>query len=90
MHRENLHPLDQFRAFKALKEQGLDVEEIAARFFVSAATVKQRLRLATVSPKLLDLYATRMNRLEQIMAFSVSDDHARQEQVWENVNRSGI
>ena len=53
MHRENLHPLDQFRAFKALKEQGLDVEEIAARFFVSASTVKQRLRLASVSPKLL-------------------------------------
>ncbi|HEV7283319.1 MAG TPA: ParB/Srx family N-terminal domain-containing protein, partial [Kaistia sp.] len=43
VHRENLHPLDQFRAFKALSDQGLDVEEIAARFFVSAATVKQRL-----------------------------------------------
>jgi ParB family transcriptional regulator, chromosome partitioning protein len=27
--------------------------------------------------------------LEQLMAFSVSDDHARQEQVWDNVSRSG-
>jgi len=27
--------------------------------------------------------------LEQLMAFSVTADHARQEQVWENVNRSG-
>jgi len=35
IHRENLHPLDQFRAFKTLSEQGLDVEEIAARYFVS-------------------------------------------------------
>lgn len=85
VHRENLHPLDQFRAFKALSDQGLDVEEIAARFFVSAATVKQRLRLASVSPKLLELYERDEIRLEQIMAFSISDDHARQEQVWERI-----
>jgi ParB family chromosome partitioning protein len=86
VHRVNLHPLDQFRAFKALKEQGLDVEEIAARFFVSAATVKQRLRLASVSPKLLELYEKDKIRLEQIMAFSISDDHARQEQVWGRIS----
>ena len=88
VHRENLHPLDQFRAFKALGDQGLDVEEIAARFFVSAATVKQRLKLASVSPKLLELYEQDEIRLEQIMAFSISDDHARQEQVWERVSSS--
>lgn len=86
VHRENLHPLDQFRAFKTLKEQGLDVEEIAARFFVSSATVKQRLRLASVSPKLLELYEKDEIRLEQIMAFSISNDHARQEQVWERIS----
>ncbi|MBB6414076.1 ParB/RepB/Spo0J family partition protein [Mesorhizobium sangaii] len=88
VHRENLHPLDQFRAFKALSDQGLDVEEIAARFFVSAATVKQRLRLATVSPKLLELYERDEIRLEQIMAFSISDDHVRQEQVWERISKN--
>lgn len=86
VHRENLHPLDQLRAFKALSDRGLDVEEIAARFFVSAATVKQRLRLASVSPKLLELYERDEIRLEQIMAFSISDDHARQEQVWERIS----
>jgi ParB family chromosome partitioning protein len=85
VHRENLHPLDQFRAFKALREQRLDVEEIAARFFVSVATVKQRLKLASVSPKLLELYEKDEIRLEQIMAFSISDDHPRQEQVWERI-----
>ena len=69
-------------------DQGLDVEEIAARFFVSPATVKQRLRLASVSPKLLDLYEKDEIRLEQIMAFSISDDHARQEQVWERISSS--
>jgi ParB family chromosome partitioning protein len=87
-HREDLHPLDQFRAFKTLSDQGLDHEEIAARFFVSSATVKQRLRLASVSPRLLDLYEKDEIRLEQIMAFSISDDHARQEQVWERINNN--
>lgn len=86
IHRENLHPLDQFRAFKTLSEQGLDVEEIAARYFVSPSTVRQRLKLANVSPKLLDLYEQDEIRLEQIMAFSISEDHARQEQVWERIS----
>jgi ParB family chromosome partitioning protein len=88
VHRENLHPLDQFRAFKTLSDQGLDVEDIAARYFVSVNTVKQRLKLATVSPKLLELYEQDEIRLEQIMAFSISEDHARQEQVWERVSSS--
>ena len=30
-----LHPLDQFRAFQALRDKGLGEEEIAARFFVA-------------------------------------------------------
>jgi ParB family chromosome partitioning protein len=52
-----LHPLDQFRAFQTLREKGLSEEEIAARFFVNPTVVKQRLRLAAVSEKLLDVYA---------------------------------
>ncbi|MDG4890012.1 MULTISPECIES: ParB/RepB/Spo0J family partition protein [unclassified Mesorhizobium] len=88
LRRADLHPLDQFRAFKTLGDQGLDPDEIGARFFVSPATVRQRLRLASVSPKLLDLYEKDEVRLEQIMAFSITDDHARQEQVWNRVSSS--
>jgi ParB family chromosome partitioning protein len=80
-----LHPLDQFRAFQTLRDQGLGEEEIAARFFVSPAVVKQRLKLAAVSPRLLDLYAEDAMTLEQLMAFAVTDDHARQEQVWDGL-----
>lgn len=50
--------------------------------------VKQRLRLMTVSDKLLDIYEQDGMKLEQLMAFSISDDHARQEQVWEIVSKS--
>ncbi len=81
-----LHPLDQFRAFSALIEAGLSEDDIAARFFVSVSTVRQRLRLASVSSTLLDLYGEDGMTLEQLMAFSVTENHARQEQVWEQVN----
>ncbi|UPJ48475.1 ParB/RepB/Spo0J family partition protein [Bradyrhizobium sp. 200] len=87
--RVGLHPLDQFRAFKLLHDGGMSEEDIAARHFVSPAIVKQRLRLASVSPKLHDIYADDGMTLEQLMAFSVTADQARQEQVWDNVNRSG-
>jgi ParB family transcriptional regulator, chromosome partitioning protein len=82
-----LHPLDQFRAFSALVENGLSEEDIAARFFVSVSTVRQRLRLASVSPNLLEIYGEDGMTLEQLMAFSVTDNHARQEQVWDQVNQ---
>ena len=83
-----LHPLDQFRAFQTLRDAGLGEEEIAARFFVGANVVRQRLKLAAVSPKLLDLYAEDEMKLEQLMAFTVTDDQARQEQVWEGLASS--
>lgn len=85
--RLDLHPLDQFRAIMTLWEEGLGEEEIAARFFISVATVRQRLRLASVSPRLLERYAADEMTLQQVMAFSITDDHARQEQVWELISR---
>jgi len=85
--REDLHPLDQFRAFQALTYRGLGVEDIAARFFVSSQVVKQRLKLASVSPKLLDVYAEDGMTLDLLMAFTVTGDHARQEQVWDALTR---
>ena len=83
--RAPLHPLDQFRAFLALREKGQSEEEIAANQFVSVAVVKQRLRLASVSPKLLDVYGDDGMTLDQLMAFTVSGDHERQEQVFERL-----
>jgi ParB family chromosome partitioning protein len=83
-----LHPLDQFRAFQTLREKGQSDEDIAAAFFVSVNVVKQRLRLAAVSPNLLAIYAEDGMSLEQLMAFTVTTDHARQEQVWEAVQKS--
>lgn len=86
LQRAPLHPLDQFRAFQAMLLKGLSEEDIAAAFFTSANVVKQRLRLASVSAKLLHVYAEDGMTLEQLMAFTVAADHPRQEQVWQTVS----
>ncbi|MEY9266796.1 ParB/RepB/Spo0J family partition protein [Bradyrhizobium elkanii] len=86
--RAPLHPLDQFRAFHALREKGQSEEDIAAAFFTSVNVVKQRLRLASVSPALLNVYAEDGMSLEQLMAFTVTADHGRQEQVWQAISGS--
>jgi ParB family chromosome partitioning protein len=80
--RAGMHPADQFEAFRRLSEErGLSAEEIAARFGVGAHVVRQRLRLGAVNPALMDLYRAGELNLDQMMAFAVSEDHARQQQV---------
>src|SRR5690606_14988784 len=64
--RAPLHPLDQFRAFLAMREKGMTEEAIAAAFFVDVKVVKQRLRLASVSSVLHDVYAEDGMTLEQL------------------------
>ena len=88
MQRVALHPLDQFRAFQALREKGQGEEAIAAAFFVTPQIVKQRLKLASVAPALLEVYAEDGMTLEQLMAFTVNPGHGRQEQVWDAVKNS--
>ncbi|MGL4441743.1 MAG: ParB/RepB/Spo0J family partition protein [Bosea sp. (in: a-proteobacteria)] len=83
-----LHPLDQYRAFMALREKGQTEEAIAASFFLPVTVVRQRLKLASVSPALLEAYAQDGMTLEQLMAFTLTGDHVRQEQVWEALQHS--
>ena len=80
--REALHPLDQFRAFAALRDKGQGEDSIAAAFGVTPAVVKQRLRLAKASLLLLKAYENDEIELEQLMAFCLIDDHERQDEVF--------
>ncbi|MDR6955996.1 ParB family chromosome partitioning protein [Ancylobacter sp. 3268] len=85
--RESMSPADQFERFRELSERkGWGAEEIAARFGVSAHVVKQRLRLGAVSPKLMQVYRDGGLSLDQLMAFAITEDHDRQEQVYENLS----
>lgn len=84
--REAMHPADQFEAFRELhEERGWGAEEIAARFGITAHVVRQRLRLGSVSPKLMQVYRDGDLTLDQLMAFAITDDHPRQEQVFESL-----
>jgi ParB family transcriptional regulator, chromosome partitioning protein len=85
--RENMHPADQFEAFKKLAdERGFGAEEIAARFGVTPHVVRQRLRLGAVSPKLMETCRNGDLALDQLMAFAITEDHARQEAAFERLS----
>lgn len=87
--RTPMHPADQFERFAELSnDKGWGAEEIGARFGVSASVVKQRLRLGAVSPKLLQVYREDGLTLDQLMAFAITEDHARQEQVFEGLHHN--
>ncbi len=81
--RVDMHPADQFEAFARLHQDGagLGIEEVAARFGVSAHTVRQRLRLAVVSPALVQAYRDGALTLDHLTAFAVTEDQAAQERV---------
>jgi ParB family transcriptional regulator, chromosome partitioning protein len=81
-----MHPADQFAAWRDLIEKGADVGEIAARFGVAESTVRKRLALARVSPRIFALYREGVLDLETLQAFTVTDDHELQERVWEGLS----
>ncbi|MBL8552840.1 MAG: ParB/RepB/Spo0J family partition protein [Phenylobacterium sp.] len=84
--RFRMHPADEFEAFREQAERrGFGAEEIGARFGVSAQVVRQRLRLGAVSPMLMERYRAGDLTLDQMMAYAVSEDHARQEQVFDQL-----
>ncbi len=80
--RQDMHPADQFEAFQALHEGGTGIEDIAARFGVSAHTVRQRLRLACLSPALVQAYRDEVLTLDHLTAFAVTEDREAQERVF--------
>lgn len=77
--REQMHPADQFEAFAALVKEGRPIEDIAADFGVSPLVVQRRLKLANVSSRLLADYRAGGVTLEQLMALTITDDHAAQD-----------
>ncbi|HYE51046.1 MAG TPA: ParB/RepB/Spo0J family partition protein, partial [Azospirillaceae bacterium] len=81
-----MHPADQVEAFARLHTaEGLGVDDIAARFGLTPAVVRQRLRLAALAPALLALYRTDEITTEQAQALALTDDHAAQRRTWDTL-----
>ncbi|MFL9942311.1 ParB/RepB/Spo0J family partition protein [Paraburkholderia graminis] len=84
--REGLDPFDVLRAYRMLAEEGRSVDYIAALFSASPLTVKRRMKLASVSPKLLALLREDAITLDQLSALALADDHETQEHIWFDAN----
>ena len=81
------HPVDQLSAFKVLADAGQSIDEIAAQFSVTPLIVKQRLKLANVAPEFIELYRTAKVELSVLMALALTDDHAKQHEVWKSLRK---
>ena len=84
--REPMHPADEYDAFKALIDGGMPPADVAARFGVTETVVQKRLKLAKVSPKVIAAYRKGDLTLQHVMAFAVTDDHAKQERIFKELS----
>ena len=87
--REDLHPADEFEAARALVDAGRSIEQVAEQLRLSPLTVQRRLKLANVAPQFVQLYRDTVISLEHLMAFAVTDDHEKQQQVWKGLPAHG-
>jgi ParB family chromosome partitioning protein len=72
-------------AFRAMVEAGKSVADVAARFGVTENVVNCRLALARVSPLLWQLFEEEELSLGVLQAFTLTDNHATQERLWNDL-----
>ena len=82
INRQDLAVHEELAAFQALVEAGEGPETIAARFGVSPQHVARRLKLARVSPRLIEALKRDEITLDQLAALAIVDDHAAQEKAF--------
>jgi len=76
-----MHPDDQCTAFSMLiDDKGMSIEDVATRFGITPAVVRQLLKLANIAPALRSLYRKGSMTLEHMIALAISDDRAAQQQ----------
>jgi len=80
--REPMHSADQCQAFRLLIEEGKSADYIGQLFSVLILTVQRRLKLACVSPTLLDVFREDGMTFAQVSTLALTDDHDVQERLW--------
>ncbi len=81
-----MHPADEFEAFQRLISAGKSVIDVAARFGVTEAVVLRRIALARVSSVLVTAYREGGMNLELLQAFTLTDNHSVQEEIWRGLH----
>ncbi|ASY61454.1 ParB/RepB/Spo0J family partition protein [Sinorhizobium sp. CCBAU 05631] len=83
--REPMSAADQLVSYTKMADGGMTIAEIAARFGTTETMVRKRLALGRVSPVLMELYRAEKMTLDQLSAFTITDDHEAQERVWNDL-----
>lgn len=78
--------IDQYKAFAALKEEGLDAGEIAARFGVTERLVSQRLAIAGIIEPILNAYRREEIRPDTLRTLTLATP--KQQKAWWKLFRS--
>ncbi|GJI92196.1 ParB/RepB/Spo0J family partition protein [Duganella hordei] len=84
--RAPMHPADVCRGMLVLAQRGHSVGDIAVSFGLDPLTVRQRLKLANVAPRLFALFREGKATYEQMAALAVTDDHAAQQAAWDGLD----
>lgn len=83
--RRAMRPVDEFRAFAKLADEGLSAEEIALRFGQSVRFVQGRMALGKLHPDLLEQLDNDKMKLEAAMAYTLEPDPDRQLEIYNNL-----
>ncbi len=84
--RVEMHPADEFLAFKRMiDEQGKTVEQVATAFGVAPLTVERRLKLARVAPMFIDLYRKGEVQMDQLQVLVLIGDQDHQVKLWKSL-----
>lgn len=82
MMRSSMNAVDEIEAFRKLAADGMTPEAIGDRFGISHMTVRRRIKLAHLSPRILEAMRVDEITQQQAEALALADDHATQEAAW--------
>lgn len=80
--RKTMEPLDEFDAFSALIDGGQTPDDVARQFGVTVLHVRQRMKLARVSPVIRAAFRDGEINLDALKAYTLTDDFEAQEAVF--------
>ncbi|MEH7904031.1 ParB/RepB/Spo0J family partition protein [Rhizobium laguerreae] len=83
--RRNMRPVDEFKAFSRLAEEGATADDIALRFGQTLRFVQGRMALGKLHPVLLEMLDLDEIRLETAMAYTLEPDPERQLEIYNNL-----
>jgi ParB family transcriptional regulator, chromosome partitioning protein len=79
--------IDQYKAFQSMRDQGLDVGEIAARFGVTERLVNQRLAIAGIIEPILNAYRREQVGPDTLQILTMATP--RQQKAWWKLFKDG-